>query len=214
MAMSTTTTTLIVPYSSADLHVKPPCNKLQTLIIFNNLIPASSKHKYGSCFLVNRGLSHFSNRQRSLTDTNSKMDLAVYCVQPGAPIPSPLGSWKSWILGTLISIMLPFLRHKWGPLFNMTKQVEAAVETAERVTEVIEKVAEEVEELAEEVADGLPEGGKLRGAVEFVENAAKETAKVAHLAEELIDKVEEVEKEVESFMEPVNDQTNADGTTE
>ncbi|XP_028052187.1 uncharacterized protein LOC114256706 isoform X2 [Camellia sinensis] len=194
MAMSTTTTTLIVPYSSANLHVKPPCNKLQTLIIFNNLIPASSKHKYGSCFLVNRGLSHFSNRQRSLTDTNSKM--------------------KSWILGTLISIMLPFLRHKWGPLFNMTKQVEAAVETAERVTEVIEKVAEEVEELAEEVADGLPEGGKLRGAVEFVENAAKETAKVAHLAEELIDKVEEVEKEVESFMEPVNDQTNADGTTE
>ncbi|KAF5955338.1 hypothetical protein HYC85_008194 [Camellia sinensis] len=103
------------------------------------------------------------------------------------------GTW----LSTVFNQELQF------PLLWVHEQVEAAVETAERVTEVIEKVAEEVEELAEEVADGLPAGGKLRGAVEFVENAAKETAKV-----------EEVEKEVESFMEPVNDQTNADGTTE
>ncbi|THG13517.1 hypothetical protein TEA_012089 [Camellia sinensis var. sinensis] len=93
--------------------------------------------------------------------------------------------------------------------FRYLKEVEDAVERVEHVTEVIEKVAEEVEKVAEDVGDELPEGGKLRGAFERVENVAKKAAKDAHFAEEMIDKVEEVEKEVEEFMEPTNlDQPN------
>lgn len=63
------------------------------------------------------------------------------------------------------------------------------VETADLVVDVIEKVAEEVEKVSDEVADQLPEGGKLKGAVCFVERLAKETAKDALQAEDLIHKV-------------------------
>ncbi|KAL2232308.1 UNVERIFIED_CONTAM: hypothetical protein Sindi_1410800 [Sesamum indicum] len=39
----------------------------------------------------------------------------------------------------------------------------------EEVVEAVEKVAGEVEKVAEDIADDLPEGGKLRNAVDFVE---------------------------------------------
>lgn len=63
------------------------------------------------------------------------------------------------------------------------------VEVAEEVTEMVEKVADGVEKVAEDVAEILPEGGKLRGAVEFVEHVAEVTSKDARLVEGLIDKV-------------------------
>lgn len=57
------------------------------------------------------------------------------------------------------------------------------------MTEMVERVAEGVDKVAEDVAEMLPEGGKLRGAVEFVEHVAELTAKDAHLVEGFIDKV-------------------------
>lgn len=69
-------------------------------------------------------------------------------------------------------------------------KVEAAVEIAEQVVNIVEKVAEETEKIAEDVGDHLPEGGRLKKAIIFVENVARETAKDAHLAEHLIDKVQ------------------------
>uniref|UniRef100_A0A5B7BEC9 Uncharacterized protein n=1 Tax=Davidia involucrata TaxID=16924 RepID=A0A5B7BEC9_DAVIN len=202
------TTRLIVPYSPTSLHFRPS-RKFQASIF--NLIchSAISKHGDGSRFLIGRSLQYLST-QRAQSDRYRKMNFVVYSsIQPGAPLPSgsPPSSWN-WILGMVIAMVLPFLRHKWGPLFTLTKQVENAVETAELVTEAIEKVAEEVERVAEEIADDLPEGGKLKNAVVFVEQLAKETAKNAHFADEIIDKVEEMEKEVESLIEPVIDQAN------
>ncbi|XP_057974238.1 uncharacterized protein LOC131162099 [Malania oleifera] len=104
----------------------------------------------------------------------------------------------------LLTIILPFLKHKWGPLLKLTREIETAAEATEHVTEMVEKVAEEVEKVTEEVVDELPEGGKLKKAVAFVENVAKETAKDAHLAQDIIEKVEETAKEMDSFLEPAD----------
>ncbi|KAI4388714.1 hypothetical protein MLD38_001019 [Melastoma candidum] len=124
-------------------------------------------------------------------------------VDPGSPpLPSdPSGSWKMWLLGVIVSVVLPFFSSKWGPLLKLKNEVEAVVEKAELVTETIEKVAEGVEKVAEEIEERLPEGGKLRAAVEAVDKVAKAAAKGAELAGDVIDKVEEVEKDVDSFME-------------
>lgn len=74
--------------------------------------------------------------------------------------------------------------------------------TAELVVDVVEKVAEEVVEIADDLGDQLAEGGKLKCAVDFVENVAIEIAKDANLAQDVLHKVEKVEKDVESLFEP------------
>lgn len=53
----------------------------------------------------------------------------------------------------------------------------------------MEKAAEEVEKVAEDIADDLPEGGKLRKAVDFVEKLAERTANDAGVVDDFIDKV-------------------------
>lgn len=53
----------------------------------------------------------------------------------------------------------------------------------------MEKAAEEVEKVAEDIADDLPEGGKLRQAVDFVEKLAERTANDAGVVDDFIDKV-------------------------
>ncbi|PKI45584.1 hypothetical protein CRG98_033900 [Punica granatum] len=80
-------------------------------------------------------------------------------------------------------------------------EVGEVVEREEEIAGNVEEAAEEVEKVAEEVADQLPEGGKLRDEIAFVENVAKHTAMDAHLAQEVFDKVEEVEKKVESIVD-------------
>lgn len=63
------------------------------------------------------------------------------------------------------------------------------MDTAELILDVVEKVAEEVVEIADDLGDKLPEGGKLKCAVDLVENVAREIAKDANLAEDLLHKV-------------------------
>ncbi|KAI8548306.1 hypothetical protein RHMOL_Rhmol07G0264000 [Rhododendron molle] len=221
------TTRLITSQSLTNLQIKP-CSKSETFICSGSpgFRLAILRQNDQSCFVDDGGLRYRSGGRGSRRGRSGIMDLVVYSdVQPGGgPLPSdpssnscfPLSNinkyfhWyssrKGWILGALITIMLPFLRNKWGPLFKLTKDVEAVAERAEHVTKVLEEVAEEVDKVAKEVADELPNGGKLEKAIESVESAAEKADKAAHLADDLIDKVEEVDKEVESFMEPVNDQ--------
>ncbi|XP_059637689.1 uncharacterized protein LOC132279669 [Cornus florida] len=149
--------------------------------------------------------------QRGQTHATTKRDLAVYSsVQPGAPLPSgpPSNSLKHWIVGILISAIVPFFGFKWGPLFKLRNEIEDAVETADRVTEAIENIAEQVEKVADEIGDELPEGGKLQKAFANVENMAGKAAKDAHLVEQFIDKIEAMEEKVDSFIEPVIDEAS------
>ncbi|XP_010266764.1 PREDICTED: uncharacterized protein LOC104604195 [Nelumbo nucifera] len=169
----------------------------------NRLLGSSATKGSHQSFLLNRGLPSLRIRSRELSKTTTKMDVTVYNSNNGQPSGSPSNSWRSWIFGILVTIVLPFLKNKWAPLLTLKKEVDTVVDTIENVVTVVEKVAEEVEKVADEVADKLPEGGKLREAVCAVEHIAKEAAKDAQMAGDFIDKVEEVEKDVEALIEPV-----------
>ncbi|XVF61554.1 hypothetical protein PTKIN_Ptkin08bG0139200 [Pterospermum kingtungense] len=170
-----------------------------------------SRYSYQTSFMIKHyGLLPLGiGQQKTQKKINTKKISCINSVESGASS-SPgasSNSWKSWMLGMLLSAVLSFWRHKWGPLLAIKKKVDTVVESVECVVEVVEKVAEEVEKVADEVADALPENGKLKEAVCLIETVAKETAKDARIAEELIQKVEDVEKEVmESLIEPVKHQ--------
>ncbi|KAL3845553.1 hypothetical protein ACJIZ3_002956 [Penstemon smallii] len=124
---------------------------------------------------------------------------------PGAPLPSappPSSSIKSWIVGFVVSIILPFFTHKWGPLWILKNRIDIAVQRVEDIVEAVEKVAEEVDKIAENMADDLPEG-KLKNLVEFVEDMAEKTAKTADSLDNIIDKVQEAEDQVENIVESI-----------
>ncbi|XP_058221339.1 uncharacterized protein LOC131331426 [Rhododendron vialii] len=202
--MAMPTARFIVPYALiTGLRTSPPHTKSQTLKYFSP-ISRSKISKQKSCFLVNQPSRYNSS--------NGKRDLVVFNnLLPDVPaLPSgpPSDSWKSWILGAVITIILPFITHKWGPLLQITKKIETVVETVDQVAEVVEKVAEGVEKVADEIGDELAEGGKLRGAFDSIENAARKAANGAHLVDQILDKVEEVDKEVEELMKPVNHPAN------
>ena len=58
----------------------------------------------------------------------------------------------------------------------------------EATTDIVEKVAEQVEKVADDIGNHLPKG-RLKDALEFVEDMAEDTADGAHVAGEFIDKV-------------------------
>ncbi|KAF8023376.1 hypothetical protein BT93_F0779 [Corymbia citriodora subsp. variegata] len=165
---------------------------------------ATSRQTDHCRFADSRSMMSLGARQSTRT-----MDVAVRSSidpvphLPSDPSPSSCSSHdrKFWVLGVFVSVILPFWRNKWGPLWKLKNEVERVVETAEHVTEIVEEVAEKVEQVAEEVVEHLPDG-KLKNAVTWVEHVADTTGKDAHLAGDIIDKVEEVEKDVDSFMEP------------
>ncbi|XP_024184113.1 uncharacterized protein LOC112189074 isoform X2 [Rosa chinensis] len=154
-------------------------------------------------FTANPLLLSLSIGQRSsaLSRSDAKMNKIV-CNVSGAPTPSgaPSHSW-GWMIGMLLTVVIPFWRHKWGPFQIIKNKVDMVMNTVEVVAEVVETVAHKVEEVADGIADKLPEDGKLKAAVETVEAIAKETAKDAHMVDKLIENVEAAEDKVEDFFE-------------
>ncbi|KAL0438174.1 UNVERIFIED_CONTAM: hypothetical protein Slati_2300400 [Sesamum latifolium] len=129
-------------------------------------------------------------------------------VEGGAPPPSePPFNFISWILGVAITVVLPFFSGKWASLLKLKNEVETAVETVEEIVEAVEKVAEGVEKVAEDIADDLPEGGRLRKAVDFIESVAERASNDAHLVGDFIDKVQEVEERVEEYVESLAEES-------
>ncbi|KAF9687354.1 hypothetical protein SADUNF_Sadunf02G0084900 [Salix dunnii] len=194
-----------------------PCSSVSQIFLVPGPVSVStseiSKFKYKSQSLGNQRLEIFSTSPKLLYAKNTKMQMAVYnSVGTGSAGPSAPSPWKGWILGVLLSVILPFCRNKWGALLLIKDKVEEVVELADNVADIVEEVAEGVEKVAEEIADHLPEGGKLKQVATFVENVAEETAKDADLVDEVIEKIkmqmEEVEKEVVSLSEQVTEQAN------
>ncbi|KAL3839986.1 hypothetical protein ACJIZ3_024577 [Penstemon smallii] len=129
---------------------------------------------------------------------------------PGAPLPSTPppsgGSIKSWLVGIILSVILPFFTNKFGPLWVLKNRIENAVETVEEIAEAVEKVAGEVDKIAEDIADDLP-AGKLKNLIELVEDVAEKTAKTADSLDNIIDKVQDAEDQVESMVESIDKET-------
>ncbi|XP_024027957.1 uncharacterized protein LOC21402729 [Morus notabilis] len=124
------------------------------------------------------------------------------CVEPGASGGGPWNSWQGWILGVVVTLILPLCSGKWGNFLTIKNKIDRVVETAEAVAEAVEHVAEKVEEIADDIGNKLP-NGKLKDALDVIETIAKETAKDAHNVDEFIEKVEEAEDKMESLLEPV-----------
>ncbi|GFQ02368.1 hypothetical protein PHJA_002380800 [Phtheirospermum japonicum] len=150
------------------------------------------------------------NSRRVKKGDKNRRRFLVRSVVPGAPPPSePPFNFINWIVGVSITVVLPFITHKWASLLKLKNEVETAVETVEDIVEAVEKVAEGVEKAAEDIADDLPEGGALRKAVDFVEHVAERANRDAQLVGDFIDKVQEVEEKVEGYVESWGEHANA-----
>ncbi|KAD6119540.1 hypothetical protein R6Q59_025542 [Mikania micrantha] len=122
---------------------------------------------------------------------------------PPPPSGSPNGSWKNWVIGILMTFIVPLFTTKGGPIKLLMQKVEEIVETAEHITEVVEAVAEKVDKVAEELGDRLPEGSEIKKTLDFIEHVAERVEKDAQNAGEFIDKVQEMEDKIEELMEPI-----------
>ncbi|PQQ16620.1 uncharacterized protein Pyn_16711 [Prunus yedoensis var. nudiflora] len=182
--------------SSCRLFVKHP-------EVFQHFSSATLKCQQG--FRTNHELLSLTVGQRNVFSRQPCRNKIVCHSSPLPGAPGPSHSWKGWMIGIVLSVILPFWRHKWTPLLAIKKEVDMIVDTVEAVVEVVEQVAEKVEEVADDIGDHLPDG-KLKDALEAVESIAKEAAKDAHLADQLIEKAEEVEDRVEDFFESAVDQ--------
>ncbi|XP_057795595.1 uncharacterized protein LOC131011772 [Salvia miltiorrhiza] len=149
----------------------------------------------------NSGYRYLNNYTRMQMSNTHKRNLSVNSgggVQPSAPLP-PSSYWK-WILGLVVSIIVPSTSSTWGPFLQLKNDVDTAVETLEGIVEVVEKAAEIVDKVAEEISDDLPEGRKLKKVLEVLEDAAEATARDAHTVGDAIDKFQEVEEKIENIM--------------
>lgn len=128
-------------------------------------------------------------------------------VPPVAPAPSKLNlfTWAKWLLGSILSIFLPFGKEKWDSFRRIQGEVEKVGEEVEEVAEVVAAVATKTENVMAEVAGKLPENSILKEAAVAVEHASAVVAKDATLTSNFIHKVEDVEqdlKDLEKMVEP------------
>ncbi|KAL2538414.1 uncharacterized protein Fot_19805 [Forsythia ovata] len=185
--------------SSTRLHINKPYHACEPLFRPNSSTNLAFKN-HKNCKQSVQCL----NNTRVSKNGKIRRNLVIYSsAEPGPPSPSdPSPNPLSWILAIVLAVV-PLIGQKWGPLLK--KKVETALNEVEEVVEAVEKVAEEVEKVAEDLINDLPVGGKLRKAVEFVENVAERTAKDADIVDDFIDKVQEEEKEVESYVESLEE---------
>ncbi|KAL2538582.1 uncharacterized protein Fot_19973 [Forsythia ovata] len=188
----------IVGSCSSGLHIRP-YSGVHTL----SWNPIS---KLG--FSKPKDQSSFWRKSLVQCNNNNRRNFVVYASSvPGVPLPSgpPSNSIRSWILGMVISIVLPFFSHKLGALWVLKNRIENTVQQVEDMVEVVEKVAEEVDKIADDILDDLPEG-QLKNIVNYVEDLAEKTAKNADTIGDLIDKVQEAQDQMESFVESLDDE--------
>ncbi|CAH9105136.1 unnamed protein product [Cuscuta epithymum] len=179
-------------------------------------------------FLFPNGVgSYFNLCSSSLVETAKSLDSShhalrpvpkrgiVACIGGGAGIEPVAGSFldpnpiKGWLIGILLSAVIPFFRHKFGSLMQIRSEIyfvfavliiHNSIEQVEEVVHGLEKVAEVVDKVAEEIGGTLPDGS-LKEAVAMVERAAEKADKSAENLGELIDKVEELGEKVEERVE-------------
>ncbi|XP_011097836.1 uncharacterized protein LOC105176659 [Sesamum indicum] len=186
--------------STALIPTKPYARTQQQVLCWN---PISTLGMISKC-RVDENCS-WGDKTRVMSDNKMKRNrlFVVYANSvPGAPLPSgpPPSKSMSWILGFVVSFILPFFTNKWGPLWVIKNRIDTAVQTVENMVEAVEKVAGEVDKIAEDIADDLPQG-KLKDLVDFVEDMAEKTAKTADSLDNIIDKVQEAEDQVEHIVE-------------
>ncbi|MFS7953167.1 hypothetical protein Hanom_Chr07g00615391 [Helianthus anomalus] len=188
-------------------HTFTSQNSFSNLNLPKNLVPRSHIHLP---FNPISGFPATKHNVLPLTSTTHRWNLmTVYAnVEPAGPPPppppgSPFGSWKNWVIGVLMTFIIPLVTTKGGRIKLLLQKVDQIVDTAEHISEVVEAVADKVDKVVEELEDVLPEGSELKKTLDFIENVAEKVEKDAHTAGDFIDKVQEMEDKIEDIMEPV-----------
>ncbi|XP_073156264.1 uncharacterized protein [Henckelia pumila] len=150
---------------------------------------------------------HYSKVDRSqrFLKSNSKYGISTAItisrnfVPRAASSPDPATApWKKWLVGILLTVILPAIGHKGGLFVGLKAKIDKAIEKVELVTEVVEEIADEAEKIVEELEAKLPGDSKLRKTLDKFDNLAKLAVNEAKQAEDIVHKVREVEQEVEN----------------
>nr|XP_043637359.1 uncharacterized protein LOC122608328 [Erigeron canadensis] len=155
-------------------------------------------------------ISSFPSSKRTIAPITRRNSVIVYAnVEPASTPPPPpppgssSGSWKNWVIGILMTFIVPLVTTKGGPIKLLMQKVDHIVDTAEHITDVVEAVADKVDKVIEEIEDDLPEGSQIRKTLDYIENVAERVEKDAHTAGDFIDQVQEMQDKIEDMMEPV-----------
>ncbi|KAF8406059.1 hypothetical protein HHK36_008139 [Tetracentron sinense] len=192
-------------YKLRSLYVllAPSGPRTSTLSLHHFPYTSTSEWRYG--YSMNQGLQFiYADRGfHSAMDTNMGKDNNGN-LPPAPPVPPKPGfpTWARWVLGSILSLFLPFSKKKWEELLRLEGEVEIVAEEVENVAEVIEKVATITEKVAAEVEDMLPHDGKLKEAAFLIEHISKEAARDAQLTINFIHKVDHLKQDVEMIVEP------------
>ncbi|KAJ6289956.1 hypothetical protein OIU78_025805 [Salix suchowensis] len=181
---------LIHRYRASSSIVSHSCGSSSTVSRIGNGL---SMHHQGLQFIVAS-----SNKWRQ---THFNMTKGGKAVPP--PVSNPPGSsfptWAKWILGSVLSIFLPFWKRKREELKRLEGEAEIIVEEVGHVAEVVEKVATVAEKVSEEVAEGLPENGKLKETALLIEQVSKAAAHDAKLTQDFIHKVDALKHDIDDL---------------
>ncbi|XP_073121654.1 uncharacterized protein [Henckelia pumila] len=107
-------------------------------------------------------------------------------------------NWMKWILGSLLSLVLPLLGKTWNDVRRLEGKVEVAAEEVDTVAEVVESVATAADKALKEVAEDLP-NGKFKEAAEVMEHLCFVAAQDSILVQNLIHKAGEVKQDLEDM---------------
>ncbi|KAL8261494.1 hypothetical protein R6Q59_025543 [Mikania micrantha] len=154
-----------------------------------------------------RAVVGLRRRPSSTASCQPRRKFSVSCLQPGNHTPPTGDSISLWqqLIGMITALIVPFFTRKLTNLLKIKDEVDTVVEETEKIVDRIEEVAETVDKVAKDVAEHLPDGGKLKNAVVFVEGVAEEIAREAHLVEDFLHEVEEVEEKASLLVESVKD---------
>ncbi|XP_026435588.1 uncharacterized protein LOC113333294 isoform X3 [Papaver somniferum] len=176
-------------------------------ITYNRPDVPISKHRCGSDD-QNQGLQllkpddYAVHTAESLTKITRKVDMdrTVQQLTPSdtTSVYRSWTLWTRWILGAMLTLILPFWKAKWQKLLRLEEVVEHVAETVEKVAVVTEK-------LSMEMADKIPGDGELKKAVLFVERVSQEAEKDARLTEDILHKLDDLKEDVEKLIDPIFD---------
>ncbi|ONH90642.1 hypothetical protein PRUPE_8G066300 [Prunus persica] len=172
--------------------------------------PAMGVSKVAHGYSIPQSLRLFSTNSRPCTKLDTKVlnggEDKVQQSHQATSTRLNFGHWLKWMLGSILSLMLPFWAQNWGKLKRIEGKAEIVMEEIEDVAEVVEKVANVAEKVSADVADELPDNSKLKETVLLVERASKVAAQDAQLTQDLIHKVETLKQDLgdlETLAEPV-----------
>ncbi|GER30076.1 nuclear transport factor 2 family protein, partial [Striga asiatica] len=116
-----------------------------------------------------------------------------------------LGKMK-WLLGSILSMLLPLWNNKWDKLLKLEVKATKVVDEVEAVAEVVAEVAATADKALAEVAKQLPDNSKLKEAAQVMEHVSNVAAQEAKLVEDIIHKVGDLKQNLEdldAMVEPI-----------